>query len=176
MKIKGILIFILLISNITWSYFYFTADTPRNYNGIQIYNLEGSGKNWDVKNYKIVVTPDKILRGYAELIYIGDPKNIKDINFYEITIYEENHNNEQIDVYNTSVSIEGSSNSIIDIFNLNDVGSIISPYFYDEKLRTKENYENSTVEISWKSKNGTVHKEKIYLNINDEIIFKNDEE
>ena len=173
MKTKLTLILILIVSNIFWSYFYFTAETPSHNNKVQIYNLEGNGESWKIKNYKIIVTPDKILRGNAELIYMGSPENIKESNYFDITFYEENHLKEQVAVYSRTSNSTSGSISILD--NLKDVGSITGPFSYDETLRTVDNYENSYVVINWNDNYRKSHTEKIDLNIIEEIVIKDDE-
>ncbi len=176
-RLNVVLIFFLFISNITWGYFYFTAETketPNNNNGVQIYTLEGSGDDWKATNYKIIVTPDKIQRGHAKLIYLGNPKDIEESNYYNVTFYEKNHKNEQTGVYSRTDSSTDASVSILE--NINHIGSITGPYSYDETLRTRDNYDHSTIKISWNDSNGESHIETFDLHIVDEIIINGDEQ
>ena len=167
MKTKTILTILLILSNVLWGYFYFAKEGEKESKQISIYSLNGIGDKWDVKNYKIVVTPNTIVRGTAELIYKGDPEEVREGNYYEIKVYERNHRNENAVVLGKSASSSGGYVNLLE--NVKDIGSISGPYSYDETLRAKDNYESSLLEINWNDGKGNTFQEQINLDIVNEM-------
>lgn len=76
-KIIFLLSAIFIISNVVWGFMYFKRiDAPSNIS-VQVYDLRGTGELWDITDYKIIVSPNKVLRGHGKLTYKGDPKNVE---------------------------------------------------------------------------------------------------
>jgi len=167
MKTKTTLIILLILSNVVWGYFYFAQEGTEESKPISIYSLNGSSEKWDVKNYKIIVTPTTIVRGTAELTFKGDPGEVEKSDFYEVKVYERNHRNENVVVLGKSASSSGGYVNLLE--NVKDIGSITGPYSYDETLRTKDDYEASILEINWNDGKGNTYQEQINLNIINEI-------
>ncbi|MBP1930100.1 hypothetical protein [Ammoniphilus resinae] len=166
-KTKTILIILLILSNVVWGSFYFVEKGAKESKQISIYSLNGSGEKWEVKNYKIVVTPSIIVRGTAELTFKGDPEEVEESDFYEVKVYERNHRNENVVVLGKSASSSGGYVNLLE--NVKDIGSISGPYSYDETLRTKDDYEASILEINWNDGKGNTFQEQINLDIVNEI-------
>ncbi|AJS60685.1 hypothetical protein [Paenibacillus sp. IHBB 10380] len=167
-----ILITILMLSNAVWSYLYFNKnsdETAANHT-VRLYVLNGTGEKWDVKNYKIIISSDKILRGHAELVYKGSSKEIENSTYFNYTFYESGHDNQKEAVYAKDARSFGGPISILD--NNKDVGSITGEYSYGETKKDRNNYESTTLEISWKDNEGEDHLEMIELDIDSEIVMK----
>jgi hypothetical protein len=79
------LAWLLIFSNLAWGLYSFSDKGGVN-EEVTIYRLDGFGAKWSVKDYSIVVTPNEILRGHAELIYQGNPQEVGESNYYAIRI------------------------------------------------------------------------------------------
>ncbi|KKO54658.1 hypothetical protein [Paenibacillus sp. DMB20] len=166
-RIITILIGVIILSNGVWSNFYFyNQDEPEYNTGAQVYILNGSGERWDVEGYKIIISPRKILRGHAKLVYKGNPNEIDKSTYYKYEIKERNNDKNET-VYSSSSSSNDGSVSILS--NLNDVGSITGSYSYDELNKNKQTYESTTMTIAWKDNKGKMHSETIDLEIHSDI-------
>ncbi|RUT43277.1 hypothetical protein EJP82_20910 [Paenibacillus anaericanus] len=171
-KIVLLLTGIIIISNAIWSYVYFKEINKASNSGIQVYNLNGTGEIWDVINYKIIVSPTKIQRGNGRLVYKGDSKNIENSTYYKYEIKEINIDDKYGTVFVNEASSKGGPVSILS--NLNDTGSIIGEFSYDELKKDKQNYESTTITITWNDNEGRLHSETVNLDIDSEIVL-NDE-
>ncbi|MCM3337896.1 hypothetical protein M3650_04420 [Paenibacillus sp. MER TA 81-3] len=170
-KIILLLLGIIIISNVIWSYLYFKDIKPLN-TGVQVYNLNGMGEIWDVKNYKIIVSPSKILRGHGKLVYKGDPKNIENSTYYKYEIKEINSGGNYETVYVNEASSKDGPVAILN--NLNDIGSVTGEYSYDELKKDKQNYKNTTLTITWNDSEGELHSETVALDLDSEITLNDD--
>lgn len=161
---------VFLLSNAIWGFMYFKkAKEPLNTN-VQIYSLNGEGENWDVINYKIIVSPTSILRGHGSLVYKGEPQNIENSSYYMFEAQEKNKDNIYQTVYVKEVISNSDSASILD--NINDIGSMTSEYSYDELEKDRQNYASSTLTITWNDNEGKLHSETVNLDIDNEIFLK----
>ncbi|WP_040948956.1 hypothetical protein [Gorillibacterium massiliense] len=162
---------IIIISNAIWSYvFYIVINKPSD-TTIQVYNLNGTGVMWDVINYQIIVSPSKILRGHGGLIFKGDPNQIENSTYYKYELKEINSNGSYETVY---VKIASSEDGPVSILNNLNIGSITGEHAYDEQKKDKQNYENTTITITWNDGKGEFHSETVDLEINSEITLNDD--
>lgn len=171
-KIIFLLLGILIVSNVIWSYLYIKNIEKVSKAVVQYYNLNGTGEMWGITDYKIIVSPSKILRGHGKLAYKGDPKNIENSTYYKYEIKEINPYGNHETVYVNEASSKDGPVAIL--INLNDRGSITGDYTYDELKKDKQNYESTTLTITWNDNNGELHSETINLDIDSEITI-NDE-
>lgn len=155
---------LFLLTNFIWGYLFFHAHkTSEHYPHVELYTLEGNGVYWQVKDYQIIVTPEKIERGHARLTYLGNPNEIEHSDFCSISFYEGSPHDEQQVVYSYSVSAPGGNAHIIE--NVKNIGSISGPYDYLEAVKTRNDYANSYVQIIWNDSEGIERQERIELEI-----------
>lgn len=166
-----ILISLLVCINSIWCYLFIHKDAiaDTSHNKVRLYILNGTGVKWDVENYKILLSSEDILRGHAELVYKGEPSELADSTAFTCTFYERNDKNEKVAVYSNSFRSIGGPVSILN--NVKDVGSI-SGAFIGDTQKTKDEFENTTIEISWNDGSGNSYMEMINLNISSEIELK----
>lgn len=165
---------IIVITNVLWLYLYWDKDAEVAVNSdVSLYSLHGTGEIWDVHDYKIIITPNKILRGHASLSYKGDPAELSQSTFFEYKFYENNHRGEKEVVYaNESHSYNGPL-SILD--NIKDIGSLTGEYSYGELEKDRANYESTSLEITWQDNEGRQHTETIELELDNEIKIRAEE-
>lgn len=166
------LVGIILISNSIWGYLYFNKedDTASNAN-VQVYTLNGTGATWDVKDYKIIISPSKIFRGHGKLIYKGDSNDLTNSTYFKYDINERNFNNNVATVLGSEAS---SLDGPLSILKNTTIGSITNPYSYGELSKDRQTYENSTVTITWNDNEGINYSEIIHLDIDSEISLNDD--
>ncbi|MNI54911.1 hypothetical protein D3C76_1389540 [compost metagenome] len=157
---------IIIISNSIWSYVFFKGINKPSDIAIQVYNLNGTGEMWDVINYQIIVSPSKILRGHGGLVFKGDPKDIENSTYYEYEFKEINSSGNYDTVYSI---IASSKDGPVSILNNLNIGSITGEHNYDELKKDKQNYENTTLTITWNDNKGELHSETVNLDIASEI-------
>lgn len=172
-KVVVILLGVLIISNVVWSYVFFSNANEPSDTSIQVYNLNGDGDLWGMTNYQVIVSPSKILRGNGTLVFKGDPKTIENSTYYGYDFKEMNSSGEHEVVYSNIASSQGVSLSILK--NLN-IGSIIGEYAYAELEKDKHNYENTMVTITWNDNEGQLYSETINLDITSEVILNEEDE
>lgn len=150
-----------------------TYNNPERHSSLNVYTLEGKGQTREVKNYQIIVAANKVNRGSAELHYLGDPAEMENSTYY-YEFYEEDPEYGPTVVYTNSASSEGGPVHILT--NVQRTGSITGSYSYNEKLKTKNHYENSFFEIEWNDNDGNRYKERIELDIVNHIHIDNIDE
>lgn len=158
---------IIVISNLLWLYLFLDRDAEVAVNSdVSLYSLHGTGEAWDVHDYKIIITADKILRGHASLSYKGDPSGLSQSTFFEYKFYENSSQGEKEVVYANEFHSNNGALSILD--NVKDIGSLTGPYSYSELEKDRTNYENTALEITWEDNEGRRHTETISLEIDKE--------
>jgi hypothetical protein len=163
---------VIIISNAIWGYLYFNKEVETTSNaGVQVYTLNGTGEIWDVIEYKIIISPSKILRGYGKLVYKGDPNDLENSTYYKYEVNEINTNNNAETVL---VGEARSTNGPVSILNNTDIGSITSSYSYGELSKGRQTYESTTFTITWNDNEGNIHSETINLDIDSEISLNDD--
>ncbi|MGG4103235.1 hypothetical protein AAXB25_04835 [Paenibacillus lautus] len=162
-----LLLSIIIISNGIWSYMYFNSVVKSSNIEVQVYTLNGTGEKWNITDYKIIISPNKILRGHGNLAYKGDPTDIENSTYYKLEFKETNPYGEYETVYANVGSSKGGPVSIL--ADLNDTGSIKSEYSYDELQKDRQNYESTTLTITWNDNEGELHSEIINLSINNDM-------
>ncbi|MEK3740380.1 MULTISPECIES: hypothetical protein [Paenibacillus] len=171
-KLILVLVAVVIISNAIWSYLYFNKEFETNLNtGVQVYTLKGTGDTWDVLDYKIIISSSKILRGHGKLVFKGDPSALVNSSYYKYEVNEKNTNNKDETVL---VNEARSTDGPVSILSNTDIGSITGPYSYDELNKNRQNYENTTLSITWNDNEGEIHSETISLDIESEISLKDD--
>ncbi|KOP67377.1 hypothetical protein AMS62_20615 [Bacillus sp. FJAT-18019] len=166
-KIIVICLGIIILSNGIWSYMYFNKQNKSDMNTeVHLFTLDGSGKQWDVVGYKILISPHKILRGHAKLVFRGDPSEIDKSTYYSLQ-FKERINNEDEVVYTTAGSSNNGSVSILG--DLTGTGAIASPYSDGEIIKDKTSFESTTMTITWNDNDGEIHTETIDLDVVNEI-------
>lgn len=171
-KILVICLGIIILSNGIWSYMYFNKLNKSDMNtSVHLFTLDGSGKQWDVVGYKILISPHKILRGDAKLVFRGDPSEIDNSTYYSFQFKEIINNKEEV-VYSTTASSYNGSVSLLS--NLNSTGSITSPYSDGELNKDKTSFESTTMTITWNDNDGEMHTETIGLDVIDEITVEDE--
>lgn len=165
-KLIVLLSSIIIISNAVWSYVFFMDVNKPSDTTIQVYNLNGDGEMWDMKNYQVIVTPSQILRGHGGLVFKGDPEDIENSTYYGYEFKEMNSSGNYETVYSNIASSQNAPISIL--MNLN-IGSITGEYSYEELNKDKQNYENTTVTITWSDNKGELYSETINLDITSEV-------
>jgi len=165
-KIIVICLGMIILSNGIWSYMYFNKLNVNT--DVHLFTLDGSGKQWDVVGYKILISPHKILRGDAKLVFKGDPSEIDNSTYYSLHFKERINNKDEV-VYSTAGSSNNGSVSILG--DLTRTGSITSPYSDGEINKDKTTYESTTMTITWNDNDGEMHTETIDLDVNNEIIL-----
>lgn len=170
-----LLVGIIVITNVLWLYLFRNAEQSAvtDNSGASLYLLHGTGKAWDVTDYKIMIAADKILRGRASLNYKGDPEELSQSIFFGIKFYEVNSRGEKEVVYSSEFHSNNGEVSILD--NVREIGSLTSPYSYGELEKDRSNYESTSLELTWQDKEGQRHTEIIELEINQEIHITADE-
>ncbi|MGG3280026.1 hypothetical protein [Paenibacillus solani] len=163
-KIIVICLGIIILSNGIWSYMYFNKLNVNT--DVHLFTLDGSGKQWDVVGYKILISPHKILRGDAKLIFRGDPSEIDNSTYYSLQFKERINNKDEV-VYTTAGSSNNGSVSLLS--NLNSTGAISSSYSDGEVNKDKTSFESTTMTITWNDNDGEMHTETIDLEVIDEI-------
>ncbi|WP_157259494.1 hypothetical protein [Paenibacillus sp. OSY-SE] len=157
---------IFLLTNVGWGILYAYQQGQqgvRDNKGTDIYTLAGSGVNWRVDNYRIVVTPDNIQRGNASLVYLGAADDVADSDYYSVTFFEQDVKFGAEPVLSKKARAEGGPVNIL--VNVNKIGTITGPYEYGEIAKTKQDYENTYVEMIWKDNDGKKNKETIQLQL-----------
>ncbi|MNE56168.1 hypothetical protein D3C76_18330 [compost metagenome] len=171
MKKILLLIAIIVITNAAWIYFYSNASnkpsTESSNSAIQIFDLNGTGEMWDMENYKIIVTPSQVVRGYGKIVYKDDPKNLENSTYYKFEFKEVSPSGSYDSVYSNEALSKGGPLSILD--NLNEIGSISNENSYDELKKDKQNYESTILIVTWNDNEGELHSETVQLEITDEI-------
>ncbi|RRJ61734.1 hypothetical protein EHV15_01145 [Paenibacillus oralis] len=119
-KIIFLLSAIFIISNVVWGFMYFKRIDPPSNIVVQVYNLNGTGEVWDITDYKIIVSPNKILRGHGKLAYKGDPKNVENSTYYKFEIKKINPYGKDETVFVNEASSEAGPVGLLD--NLDDIG------------------------------------------------------
>lgn len=164
-----LLLGIIVISNGIWSYIYFSSvDKDKSSNiEVQVHTLNGKGEMWDITDYKIIISANSILRGHGNLAYKGDPTDIENSTYYKLEFKEINPFGEYETMYANEASSKGGPVSILT--NLNDTGSIKSEYTYDELKKDRQNYQSTTLTITWNDNEGELHTEAINLSIDNDM-------
>lgn len=167
-KLVLLLTGIIVISNAIWSCVYFSDKgiTSKSSTDVQIYMLNGTGNLWDVNDYSIVISDSEIFRGSGTLVYKGEPQNLENSTYYKYEFKELSTNNINETVYVFEAVSENGRVSILQ--NLN-IGSITGGYSYDELKKNNQNYESTTVTITWNDNEGQMHTETVNLDIDREI-------
>lgn len=161
-KTTYVIIALFLVTNFVWGYvFYIGAMNNADSGQVEIYTLEGSSTHWQVSDYQIIVTPEKVERGHAEFVYLGDAQDIVDSDYYSISFYEGTPTGEHEVVYRNSALAIGGNVNIIE--NVKSVGSILGPNSQAETIKTKNDYANSFAEITWNDSAGNEQTEIINL-------------
>lgn len=132
--------------------------------GLRLYELEGSGQHWDIVHYKVLITPDRIKRGSAKLIYKGQPDDIEDSDYFSFLIIEG-----QNPVYSQASSSTGGPVSILN--NLDDMGSIERPISDDDSPFDRPLIERSKAKMIWNDRDGVTHQEIIEMRISYEYEY-----
>ncbi|WP_010275696.1 hypothetical protein [Paenibacillus senegalensis] len=173
-KIIYLLAGIIVISNVIWGSVFLTRNSSQaeSIKDVQIYTLKGTGRLWEAADYKVIISPAKIMRGHGSLAYKGDPKEIENSTYYKIEIQELNPNGHYESVYVNEASSHGGPINILS--NLNDIGSITGDYADNERLKDRHNYGSSVLTITWNDNDGELHSETINLNMAAEIILSED--
>lgn len=138
---------------------YREAITPHTGN-IQLFSLSGAGEYWEVEDFNLVKTKTSIRRGSGELKYLGDKEEIIDSNFLKYTFYEKHEEKKAISVLQ---GVKSSDNGNISILDNLKIGIIEGPLSDSEELKTKQDIENSYLEIEWADSKGVLKKEIIQL-------------
>ena len=132
--------------------------------------LEGEDSGaakWGIEDYKIIKSSNaSIWRGAGKLTYLGDEADVKGISYFAYTFYEE-HDGHKNGVLAGAQSAEGGSA----IQKIVDIGSISGAASIPEQLSTREDVEQSYLEIEWKDHRGKMNKEKIELTVKEYITF-----
>lgn len=162
-----LLLSIIIISNGIWSYMYFNSVDKSSNIEVQVYTLNGTGEKWNITDHKIIISPNKILRGHGKLAYKGDPTDIENSTYYKLEFKETNSYGKYETVYANVGSSKGGPVSIL--ADLNDTGSIKSEYSYDELQKDRQNYESTTLTITWNDNEGELHSETINLSIDNDM-------
>ncbi|GGA40523.1 hypothetical protein [Paenibacillus physcomitrellae] len=171
-RLVFILLGVILITNIIWGIVYNEKNSKSSKSVVHVYTLNGKGELWDISDYKIIVTEDKILRGNGKLTYKGAPKNIENSTYYKYDFKEMNSTEKYETVYTHEASSSGGPVAILENLD-NDTGSITGDYSYNELLKDKQNYESTTLTITWNDNNKELHTETIDLDIDSEIAIDN---
>ncbi|MCY9513059.1 hypothetical protein [Paenibacillus apiarius] len=161
---------LLLLTNAGWGIFYAYQQGQQGLydnKGTDIYTLSGNGINWRVDNYRIVVTPDNIQRGNASLTYLGNADDVTDSDYFSVHFYEPDPKFGYQTVLSKSASSQGGPVNML--LSVNKVGTITGPYEYGETVKTKQDYENTYVEMIWKDNDGKKNKETIQLQLVDHL-------
>ncbi|MEK4477130.1 hypothetical protein NSQ91_28310 [Paenibacillus sp. FSL R7-0048] len=82
----------------------------------------------------------------------------------------QNNNKDETVLVNEARSTDGP----VSILSNTDIASITGPYSYDELNKNRQNYENTTLSITWNDNEGEIHSETISLDIESEISLKDD--
>lgn len=173
-KIVILLSSIIVITNVVWGCVFFMNDkndSQPSDPALHIYNLNGSGQMWEIANYQVIVSSSEILRGHGRLVFKGDPKDIENSTYYEYEFKEMNSSGDYETVYSNIARSQGGPLSIL--MNLN-IGSIKGDYAFEELKKDKQNYENTTLTITWDDNKGETHSETINLDITSESIMDMD--
>jgi len=166
-KIICFLLVVFIMTNVIWGWMYFkNLDKPKN-TVVRVYDFSGGGEKWDIADYKIIITPTKILRGHGKLAYKGDYKNIENSTYYKFEMKEKNIYGNYETVYVSEAISKNGPVAILE--NLEDIGSITSEYSNFEVNKGRQNYESTTITITWNDNEGELHSETINLSINNEI-------
>ncbi len=161
---------IIIISNGVWGWIYLkNVDRPPLNSEVRIYSFNGEGEKWDITGYKVIVTPNKILRGYGSLAFKGDSDDIRNSSHYKFEVKEQNINGNYETVYVSEAYSKDGPVSILE--NLDDIGSMTSEYFTDEINKDIQNFESTTITITWNDNEGEAYSEMISLSINSENII-----
>lgn len=161
---------IIILSNGIWSYMYFNKLNKSDINtDVHLFTLDGVGEQWDVEGYKILISPQKILRGNAKLVFKGDPSEIDKSTYYSFQFKEGINNMDEV-VYSTVSSSYNGSVSILS--NINSTGAITSSYSYGELNKDRTTFESSTMTITWNDNEGEIHTETIDLDVVNEITLE----
>lgn len=172
---KSVLVLIgaLLVSNALWgAVFFVTRGTFERSPAerFQVYTMSGTGEQWDVTNYTVVASSEKISRGPGHLVYKGNPDNLTDSTYYKYEVLEWNARNEQEVVWSTEAKANGGPVAIL----LNTkLGTLDSPYPYGESIQdlNKSRFEHSVIQITWDDKEGNMHTEIIALEMMNEVVI-----
>lgn len=127
------------------------------------YVLAGKGKQWEVSDYTIVKTKNEIVRGSAQLHYLGTIDNIKHSQYLLFRFIEHQPGIGETTVFSNSYKGEGSKIHILNkIENLGEIQSAPSDI---ERSMSKDDFEKTTLELEWKDSRGALHKETIDLSV-----------
>ncbi|WP_055108569.1 hypothetical protein [Paenibacillus ihumii] len=168
-KTVWLLAVIMIITNALWLYLYLDREqtSVEASSGASLYLLHGTGEAWDIRDYKIMITGDRILRGHASLKFKGDPGELSRSTFFEYKFYENNSRGEKEVVYANEFHSNNGEVSILD--NVKDIGSLTGPYSYGELEKDRSNYESTSLELTWQDHEGNRQTEMIELEIDQEI-------
>lgn len=163
----------LLVTNIFTLYLLYSQKSEvssASSSQTELYVLDGedSGETtWKIENYKIIKSSDaSIWRGSGKITYLGDEVDMEGITYFAYRFYEQNDGHLDT-VLRGSVSAEGGSA----VQKVRDVGSISGEASLSEQLLTREDIEQSYLEIEWKDHLGKMNKEKIELMVKEYVAF-----
>lgn len=147
----------------------FIEGTQSNTPEFELYQLEGNGTKWEVDNYKVLKTSNKIIRTSARLAYLGDVKEIEQSTYYTVDIIEDYKV-----VYSNTASGEGGPVSVV--LNIDDIGSIENELTEFDKNINRGTIDNTQFQITWKDSKGHINEETVKLSIIDELIDVNSDQ
>ncbi|PZD97304.1 hypothetical protein DNH61_02830 [Paenibacillus sambharensis] len=172
-KLLAVLAGTLVLSNVIWAYLYLSQTPPdpkvSDEAEVKLYTLSGSGHRWDITGYKILISPDKIMRGEGKLTYKGEPGELRDSSYFEMTFRESTPAGGMEAVFSNEYRSDNGPVSILP--NAERMGRIAGPYSDGEADKTKADYENTVLEVIWEDEQGQIQTEFVELNIDDEVIL-----
>ncbi|CAM4480650.1 hypothetical protein [Paenibacillus tarimensis] len=165
---------VLVLSNAIWGYLYWSRTVseqtiPIAEDELSLYTMSGSGHLWEITGHKILISSDKIMRGRGKLTYKGEPYDLENSRYIEITFRESTPDGRMETVSSNEYrSLDGPVSILA---NVEQLGSMTSPYSSGEFNKTKMDYENTVMEVTWEDDRGQMQTEIVELDIEGEIIL-----
>lgn len=136
----------------------------------EVYVLEeedSDASTWKVEDYKMIKSSNALIwRGSGKLTYLGDEVDLEGISYFAYTFYEDQDGHHSA-VLAGANSAEGGSA----IQKVIDLGSVSGEASISEQLSTREDMEQTYLEIEWKDHRGKMNKERIDLMVKEYISF-----
>ncbi|MCM3127508.1 hypothetical protein ACFQ3J_12745 [Paenibacillus provencensis] len=171
--IIGLLIFLGYVLAVLAGIFSFQSQTHESMGettpneDVKMYILRGSGDLWDVKDYTILIGAGQIMRGKAQLSYMGDSEDLQKIRHFDVSFYEQLDTGSRENVFGWSAkAVDEASMESIDIEdNVKQLGTNTGSYAYDELKKNADTYESTAVLITWEDIEGRSYSDTVELSI-----------
>ncbi|MFS1515457.1 hypothetical protein V1503_02905 [Bacillus sp. SCS-151] len=159
--------FLFLMSLFVIILLVFVNQSPKKINSYY-FTLSGDSENWEVRNYKIAILPDKHKTGSTELKFKS--KDGLKTNFYDFSVYTaiskeiEGSTGKKIVVEEETIYSQSRGGFIPTINEiLIEKYESTSPLIYKGTPITIANIEEIYAEVLWEDESGQIIKEKISL-------------